>query len=62
MKRASYKHGVEIIALNDEAGEMDAEVMQSMISVSLLADLFGVEASKVAHDVVAFRKKHASDA
>lgn len=54
--RASYRHGVQWIADNDETMEMDPEAMQSLISVVLLADLFGKEPSKVAEDVVRRRK------
>jgi hypothetical protein len=60
MKRASYRHGVEIIALNDEPAEMDVEVVSAMISVALLADLFGIESLRVAGDVVRYRTDAAS--
>jgi hypothetical protein len=62
MKRASYREGVEIIALNDEPTEMDPEAMIGFASVMLLAALFGVEQSRVAADVVKFRKKWAKSA
>lgn len=58
MKRASYREGVEWIARNDEPEEMSAEVMAGMVSVSLLADLFGKEAVEVASAVIRFRKTH----
>jgi hypothetical protein len=61
MKRASYRHGVEIIAINDDNGSPDAlnpEVVATYISTCLLADLFGVEPARVARDVVTFRKRH----
>lgn len=60
MKRASYRHGIELIALNDEAEELDPEVMRTIISVGLLADLFGVDVERVAADVVRYRKREAS--
>jgi hypothetical protein len=59
MKRASYRHGVEIIALNDETAETDPEAVAGMISVCLLADLFGVEPERVARDVVRYRTEAA---
>lgn len=59
MKRASYRLGVEIIALNDEPAEMDPEVVQGLASVMLLAELFGVTQARVAEDVVAYREKEA---
>lgn len=61
MKRASYREGVEWIALNDSAGEdaYNEEAIAGFISTCLLADLFGVEREKVATDIVKFRKKNA---
>lgn len=57
MKRASYRFGVEHIALNDEPAEMDPTEMASMISVALLADLFGVTTERVAADVIRLRRR-----
>lgn len=54
-KRASYRHGVSWIALNDEPVEMDPQEIASLISVLLLADLFEVEPLKVAQDIVKIR-------
>ena len=51
-KRPSYRDGVEIIALNDDAEEMDPEVVAGYVSVMLLAELFGRERERVAADVV----------
>lgn len=62
MKRASYREGVEIIALNDEAAELDEEMVVGLASVMLLAELFGVDQERVVRDVVRFRKKHAKTA
>lgn len=56
-KRASYRAGVDWIALNDETAELDVEVVQGMISVCLLADLFEKHQEDVAADVVRQRKK-----
>lgn len=61
MKRASYRHGVAIIALNDEAGgdeALDESIVRTYISVGLLADLFDVPVERVARDVVRYRKKN----
>ena len=68
-KRASYREGVEWIALNDNAGDddpekcgTDGEAQREMIgniagyiSTLLLADLFGADPAMVAHDI--FRKR-----
>ena len=54
-KRASYRGGIEWIAQNDETSESDPETMSTMISVLLLADLFGKEPVKVARDVIRYR-------
>jgi len=61
-KRASYREGVEIIALNDEAGELDCKEMVGMATVMLLAELFGKSQETVAADVVRFREKELSNA
>ena len=61
MKRALYRHGIEIIALNDEPTEMNPEEIKGFISVCLLADLFDVGVERVAADVLKFRKKEAND-
>lgn len=58
LKRASYRAGVEWIAMNDEPTERDPELVKGVISVCLLADLFGCEAAVVAQDVVRYREKH----
>lgn len=57
MKRASYREGVEYIALNDEPGIMKAEDCVGMCTVGLLAALFGVTQQRVAEDVVKYREK-----
>jgi hypothetical protein len=58
MKRAGYRHAVQWIALNDGAGDSDAtsvNAVRSQVTVLLIADLFEVESSKVAQDVVNYR-------
>lgn len=60
MKRASYREGIEWIALNDEVGDDEAlneAVVATYISTCLLADLFGVTVERVAEDVVRRRYK-----
>lgn len=54
MKRASYRHAVELIAMNDDPAERDVEAVAAQISTSLVADLFGVERERVAR--VRFRE------
>lgn len=60
MKRASYRNGVEWIALNDEPAETDPEAVAGLISVCLLADLFGTDTSSVTDDVLRYRKNLAA--
>jgi hypothetical protein len=58
MKRPSYKAAIAWLALNDGPGDdeaCDPEMVSGLTTVILVADLFGVEATKVAHDVVKFR-------
>ena len=62
MKRASYRHAVEFIALNDEAAELDPEVVSSLASVVLVSEIFDVTQERVAGDVVRFRLREASAA
>jgi hypothetical protein len=57
VKRASYREGIECIALNDEPTSLEVEDMEAMASVMLQAVLFGVTQERVAKDVVRFRKK-----
>lgn len=55
MKRPSYRLAVLWVSRNDEPGEMDADRVASSISVQLIADLFDVDPSRVARDVVRVR-------
>lgn len=57
MKRASYRDGIDFIAMNDEADELDEEVVAGLATVLLVSELFGVERDRVARDVVRYRKK-----
>lgn len=57
MKRASYREAVEVIALNDEAEEMDAETVRGLASVMVVAAIFDVSTKRVAADVVRYREK-----
>lgn len=59
MKRASYKHGIELIALNDEPSVLDVDDLEESagISINLLADLFEVPLRKVCEDIVRLRRK-----
>jgi hypothetical protein len=61
MKRASYRHAVEWIALNDSPADNDpVDQLRGLVTVCLVADLFGVDQDKVAADVFTFREKYAS--
>lgn len=53
-----WRFGVEWIALNDEPTERDPEAVASLISVALLADLFGKTTEDVAKAVLQYRKRH----
>jgi len=57
---ASYRKGIEWIALNDDCGSKDAfdvNVVSSYISTVLLADLFGKNPLEVAEKIVKYRQK-----
>lgn len=49
---ASIKEAIQWIAENDEAGELDEEVVRNMISVLLVADLFRKTPEEIARRVV----------
>lgn len=57
MKRPSYKNAIFWIAHNDEGGPdaHNVEAVERMISVGLVADLFGKSTQEVAADVVLTR-------
>jgi hypothetical protein len=55
MARASYRYGVEWIALNDEEAELDLDAIAGYISTSLLADLFGKAPIEVARAIRRYR-------
>ena len=61
MKRASYRHAVELIALNDEPCEMDPEAVAGLASVVIISDMFDVDADKLARDVVRYRERDAAE-
>ena len=56
--RASYRYGVQWLALNDEASETDVPIVASFVTTALLADLFGKEPEDVARDVLRYRERH----
>ena len=74
-KRASYTDGVSWIALNDNAGDddptkcgTDGAAQAAMraniagyVSTLLLADLFGAEPERVAHDIFRARARWMRD-
>ncbi|HEY7195500.1 MAG TPA: hypothetical protein VH439_17285 [Gemmatimonadales bacterium] len=55
MRRPSYLRAVEWIALNDEPTLTDAAELSELISVVLVADLWGKEPDDVARDVLQAR-------
>lgn len=63
MKRASYRHAIRWIALNDSAGEDDAldpEAVSQLVTAALVVDLFAVSDERVGRDVVRERKRKVS--
>ena len=57
MKRASYRDAIDFIAWNDEALELDEEIVSGLATVLLVASIFGVDTTRVARDVVRLRKR-----
>lgn len=56
-KSKLYRQAVQWIADNDETAEQDPNVMKDLISVLLVADLFGVSPETVAQEIVAYRRE-----
>ena len=56
---ASYRHAVEWIALNDEPEVLSVDDMEHMISVLLVADIFGRSSAEVARAVIHYRERGA---
>lgn len=54
-KSNGYKFAARWIAFNDESASQDLEEIKTIISVALIADLFGVTIDKVAEDVLKIR-------
>jgi len=52
-----YRLAVHWIAMNDETAEKDLEVIGSLISVQLVADVWSKPTSEVARDVAWARRK-----
>lgn len=60
MKRASYRHAIQWIAVNDSGGDGDAlnpDVVAYYVTSLLVADVFGVDEARVGRDVVRARKR-----
>lgn len=58
MKRASYREAVRWIADNDEdGGSAEVQDVAIYVTVMLIADIFGVDNTKVAADVLRERAK-----
>lgn len=58
VKRASYRHAVAWIALNDEPTERDPGEVAEATTTSLIADIFWVTPARVAADIIRYRNKH----
>jgi hypothetical protein len=59
MKRPSYRNAVAWIALNDSPADNDpVEWLSGLVTVCLVADLFGVDQKEVAADVLRYREKN----
>lgn len=58
-QRASYRRGVEFIALNDEPLDRDETSVRQYISTITLSEVFGKPTDVIAKDVMRIRN-HAS--
>lgn len=57
MRRPGYREGVRWIADNDEPRLLEEKLVINQLTALLLSDLFGVEPSQVARDVIKIRKR-----
>lgn len=57
-KRASYREAIAWIAWNDEPTEYEVERIEPMVSVQLVADIFGKWSYDVARAVSRYRERH----
>lgn len=57
MKRASYRHAISWIALNDDTEWLNDEYGSCSVTAALVADLFGVTDDKVTADLRRFLEK-----
>ena len=58
MPRPNYRRTIEWIALNDEPTLTGLDEVADMISVQLVADMWGYDAMRVARDVINFRRRN----
>lgn len=56
-KKTKYQRAVEWIALNDETGETDPFVFADLVSVVLIADVFGMDPRDVTRHVFSYRRR-----
>lgn len=61
-KRLGYKAAIELVALNDDCDETELEFIAASVSVSLVADIFGVDRDKAARDVLEVRRRDCDNA
>ena len=54
-KVASWRAGIEWIALNDEPTDTNPDTISAYISTMLMADLFGVSVWIVTNDILSVR-------
>ena len=57
MKRASYKHAVEWIAINDESASLDLEEIRWLPTTLLVEEIFCVDGDRIARDVLRLRER-----
>jgi hypothetical protein len=60
-RAASLDAAVDSIAANDDPAETDPAAIAQLISVALVADLWGRETAEIARKVIACRKRWAQE-
>jgi len=56
MVKKQYCEAINFVALNDDPSDLDPVSVRKMISVSVVAFVYGVKEKEVAYDIVELRK------
>ncbi len=55
MIKPTYKSAIEWVAFNDDVEQTDVDVISEQMTVVFISDIFGVDTSKIARDILELR-------